>query len=148
MSEEDRERRRATDRAYSAANRERKREWQRTYRAAHPERLLEQARAYRAAHREQRREYDREYRAANAERLREQRRTTDHGITRPQRDALYAAQGGLCAGCEMPFPNDDLEIDHDHECCSGAWSCGGCIRGLLCHGCNCRDALAGEAWVA
>lgn len=29
-----------------------------------------------------------------------------------------------------------LVIDHDHACCPGAVSCGGCIRGLLCRAHN------------
>ena len=29
-----------------------------------------------------------------------------------------------------------LVIDHDHDCCPGAHSCGQCIRGLICTFCN------------
>lgn len=27
-------------------------------------------------------------------------------------------------------------VDHDHKCCSGDKSCGKCVRGILCPGCN------------
>lgn len=29
-----------------------------------------------------------------------------------------------------------LVVDHDHDCCTGAHSCGSCIRGLICRVCN------------
>lgn len=63
-----------------------------------------------------------------------------------------AAQGGLCAnaGCRAAEPGGRFavwHIDHDRACCPGSRSCGRCVRGLLCNGCNIaaghlRDSLA------
>jgi len=33
----------------------------------------------------------------------------------------------------------DAQVDHDHACCPGAVSCGRCVRGFICAGCN-QDA--------
>ncbi|MCC2278901.1 endonuclease VII domain-containing protein [Streptomyces sp. ET3-23] len=61
--------------------------------------------------------------------------------------AILELQGHVCALCERG-PRGDEEtsywhIDHAHECCQ-PWDfiCGGCVRGLLCAGCNMR----GVAW--
>ncbi|WP_407674816.1 endonuclease domain-containing protein [Nonomuraea fuscirosea] len=46
-------------------------------------------------------------------------------------------QGGSCAICRVTLSRGpDTHIDHDHECCPGANSCGRCIRGILCGNCN------------
>ena len=53
--------------------------------------------------------------------------------------ARFRAQGGKCAICKQPPGEDEvLHWDHDHACCPGSSSCGECIRGLLCAGCNMR----------
>lgn len=46
------------------------------------------------------------------------------------------AQGGVCAICDSPPGKKRLSVDHDHSCCQGLNSCGKCVRGLLCGGCN------------
>ncbi len=49
-------------------------------------------------------------------------------------NALLVAQEGKCAVCGAD--DSPLRVDHDHRCCPGKGSCGGCVRGLLCHNCN------------
>ena len=52
-------------------------------------------------------------------------------------DQLYEAQGGRCAICQRATgASRSLSVDHDHRCCPGKNSCGECVRGLLCGGCN------------
>lgn len=61
-----------------------------------------------------------------------------YGITVEDRDAIAAAQGGVCAICKEPPPDGKpLYVDHDHSHCGGPRSgCRHCVRGLLCNGCN------------
>jgi hypothetical protein len=98
-----------------------------------------------ARDRERQKEYNRTYYATNRERIRVQHSTYNlanrprivaarKGLTAGRVQQLLGAQGGKCAICasEMTVPH----IDHDHSCCSGPRSCGGCVRGLLCASCN------------
>lgn len=57
-----------------------------------------------------------------------------HGISYEKYLEMCAALDGKCQICQR---NDvALNIDHDHKCCPGPYSCGKCIRGLLCRDCN------------
>ena len=55
---------------------------------------------------------------------------------------LLFEQGGLCKACRQLPDKRGYCIDHDHKCCSGAKSCGKCVRGLLCSSCNCMLGMA------
>lgn len=55
-------------------------------------------------------------------------------LTLEQFNQLFEKQKGLCSICLNPLIK--ANVDHDHNCCSGKITCGKCIRGLLCDGCN------------
>jgi len=69
--------------------------------------------------------------AANPEKMREQARARTY---KTDVDALLDAQNGKCAICTTPVARGN--VDHDHSCCAGYRSCGRCVRGVLCGGCN------------
>lgn len=39
-------------------------------------------------------------------------------------------------GCDVCGSFEELCVDHNHDCCPGRFSCGSCVRGVLCQGCN------------
>lgn len=58
-----------------------------------------------------------------------------YGITPEDYAALYEAQGGHCAICEVAVGKvRRLAVDHDHAHCTDG--CRQCVRGLLCSPCN------------
>ena len=61
-------------------------------------------------------------------------RNTEHGINAFEYHKRLLDQNG---GCKLCNAKENLEIDHDRDCCNGDKSCGKCIRGILCHNCNC-----------
>jgi hypothetical protein len=81
------------------------------------------------------------YARDNRDRLRQQSRERNarkYGITWEIYQEILELQGGGCAACgEIPSGDRILGIDHDHSCCPEKnTSCGKCVRGLLCSGCN------------
>ncbi|MFJ6183756.1 endonuclease domain-containing protein [Streptomyces sp. NPDC092295] len=76
------------------------------------------------------------------------RQARRHNLTVKDVIAILEVQGHVCALCgrgpEGGGGRSYWCIDHDHNCCyiSQGWRCGGCVRGLLCNGCNVR----GVAW--
>ncbi len=49
----------------------------------------------------------------------------------------------VCFACGAT--NVDLAVDHDHSCCaSKRRSCGHCVRGMLCRGCNLALGAVGD----
>lgn len=45
----------------------------------------------------------------------------------------------LFSGFKCPIcgqSGGERHVDHDHSCCQGSYSCGKCIRGLVCSECN------------
>jgi hypothetical protein len=59
-------------------------------------------------------------------------------ITVYQFNLILTLQNKRCALCGSIEPGGQgtWHVDHDHNCCLGATSCGKCIRGLLCTNCN------------
>jgi hypothetical protein len=102
-------------------------------------------------------EVQREWRVANPERVKAlkkksialaaqrdpsyYRKLTLHkfGLTLDTYEALLTSQGGRCAICGISEPggrHGTWHVDHDRSCCQKMWSCGSCIRGVLCQNCN------------
>lgn len=61
-----------------------------------------------------------------------------HGITKERYQELLSMFDHKCYICGEPERRTglSLSLDHDHSCCSSKFSCGDCIRGVLCSDCN------------
>lgn len=57
-----------------------------------------------------------------------------YGLTKDRLVSLFLSPGCSNPGCD--YVGDDRHVDHDHSCCNRRGSCGKCVRGLLCRGCN------------
>ena len=71
--------------------------------------------------------------------LKAKRAAKNYGLSESTVTELLDTQNGQCAICEVIF-NEGTKyvIDHDHTCCPGTVTCGGCVRGILCITCNVR----------
>jgi recombination endonuclease VII len=58
-----------------------------------------------------------------------------YNLTVTEYEIMLVEQDGKCAICKKESDRR-LCVDHDHACCSGKYSCGRCIRQLLCNLCN------------
>ena len=99
----------------------------------HQERLRQEARDKRAKNPEKYKGYVRNWKSKNPDRERI-RNLAQFGLTIEDYDAMYKAQGGVCAICKQPETSQRdgkvyrLAVDHDHNT--------GEVRGLLCFKCN------------
>lgn len=63
-------------------------------------------------------------------------RLKKYSLTIESYETLFKHQNGLCAFCGEEPRNLPLDVEHDHACCDGSFSCGYCIRGLVHRRCN------------
>ena len=117
------------------------------YRKRHPENIKQRMKTWRQENLGHRRQYKKKYYHQHLTKSRlkviEQQMIRRYGIDFSGYETLLARQSGKCKLCPKTEEENRkrLAIDHDHRCCSGKETCGKCIRGLLCSGCN---AMVGQ----
>lgn len=60
--------------------------------------------------------------------------STAHRMSVHPEDLPHVMRPKECEICRQV--TNRPHMDHDHSCCPGAYSCGRCLRGVLCGGCN------------
>jgi hypothetical protein len=99
----------------------------RVYRATHP---------FTAAQRKANCDRTKAYARSNPDKI-QARRFRAYGLTPEQYQERLLAQDHKCAVCQDALPDRrQTHIDHNHACCPRKFSCGECLRGLLCSNCN------------
>lgn len=62
-----------------------------------------------------------------------------YNLSLDEYESILKRQNYKCAICRKSNGNktkEHLFVDHNHNCCPGRFSCGRCVRGLLCDKCN------------
>lgn len=60
-----------------------------------------------------------------------------YGLTHDDILKKLKTQGNVCKVCKSPDPKGvGWVVDHNHNCCPGKYTCGKCIRAILCDPCN------------
>lgn len=92
----------------------------------------------RTCYNEYMRDYMRKRRKGSPREIKDYDLRKKYNITMDQYETMLSEQNGQCAICGTTEPGQSkwFEVDHDHSCCDKKGSCGACVRGLLCTGCN------------
>src|SRR5688572_15561728 len=114
----------------------------RAYDGLHPmctpckqEKVREYNETYQTRHPERRRQSAVRYQRANAGVTSWASRLKKYGLDKAALETMIDRQGGACLLCKGDL-GDTWTVDHDHSCCPQAYTCGRCVRGILCRRCN------------
>jgi hypothetical protein len=111
---------------YRADTSEVKKAYDKIYNVVNADRNKSRAKKYREVNRGRLAEEKSKWYRDNAVEIRDRSIEKKYGLT----SEVYRAM--LEAGCTLCGSLDKLHIDHDHTCCPGTFTCGECVRGMLC----------------